>query len=188
MPTTNNLDILSHLVTQLSLIATSAMTASATYASGTLVLPATYSASGSMTASATYTSVTMTASATYYNNTVKSVDREYIERPYDEFPFIFINDISDKYIQRINKDLYRKFLEIQLVGLISDDRSNTHTPQLGTTLQRFKDDVQVCLSLDAYFNASDKELQILTIDTEDNYVPPNASFICSVYVQYYSTK
>lgn len=166
MATTNNLDILTHLEIRLLTIATSTVTASATYnASGTL-----------------------TASATYYNNNVQFVDREYIERPSDEFPFININDISDKYIQRICKNLYRKLLEIQIVGLVYDDRTITYTPQLGTTLQRFKDDVQVCLAGDTYFNASDLELQILTIDTEEGYVPPNASFVCAVFVQYYSVK
>lgn len=166
MATTNNIDILEHLVTQLSTIATSTVTASATYNA----------------------SATMTASATYYYNNVQSVDREYIERSYDQHPFIFINDISDKYLQRICKNLYRKILEIQIVGVVYDDRTNIHTPQLGTTLQKFKDDVQTCLSLDTYFNTSDLELQIMSIDTEDNYIPPNASFICNMFVQYYSTK
>lgn len=166
MATTNNLDILSHLVTQLSQIATSTMTASATYNA----------------------SATMTASATYYFNNVQSVEREYVERSYDQHPFIFINDISDKYIQRICKNLYKKILEIQIIGFVYDDRTSTHTPQLGTTLQRFKDDVQTALALDTYFNTSDLELQLVEIGTEGNYVPPNASFVCCVFVQYYSTK
>lgn len=161
MATTSNLAILEHLVTQLSTIAATATATASTYA---------------------------TATSSAYNNTVQSVDREYIEKSYDQYPFIFINDVDDKYIKRICKNLYQKVLEVQIVGMVADDRTNLGAtyPQLGTTLQRFKNDVQVCLGIDTYFNTEDLELQIMNIETEDNYVPPNASFICMLYIQYFS--
>ena len=123
-----------------------------------------------------------------YFNTVQSVDREYVERSYEQYPFIYINDINDVYLRRICKNLYVKGLEIQIVGFVFDDRTSATDPQLGTVLQRFKEDIQTCLAADTYFNTSDLELQLVNIETEDDYVPPNASFVAILHVQYFSEK
>jgi hypothetical protein len=161
MATTTNLEILQHLEAQLSTIAATSTATSSLYA---------------------------TATASAYNFTVQSVDREYIERSYDQFPFIYINDVDDQYVKRICKNLYQKVLEVMIVGLVCDDRTVTTAPQLGTTLQKFKNDVQVALSpdVDPFFNTSDIELQLINIETEDQYVPPNATFVCIAHIQYFS--
>lgn len=161
MAITSNLAILQHLETQLLTIVATATATASVYA---------------------------TATASAYNYTVQSVDREYIERSYEQYPFIYINDINDVYLRRICKNLYVKGLEIQIVGFVFDDRTSATDPQLGTVLQRFKDDVQTCLAIDPYFNTSDLELQMVNIETEDDYVPPNASFVAILHVQYFSEK
>ena len=120
-----------------------------------------------------------------YNNDVQVVDREYNERSYDQYPFFFINDIDDKYLHRICKNLYKKGLVIQIIGFVYSD---TTTPQLGTMLQLFKDDLKKCLAADTYFNTSTKELQIIEIETDSSYVPPQASFVCNIIVIHFDNK
>lgn len=122
-----------------------------------------------------------------YNNDVKSVDREYRQRSYDEYPFIFINDIDSKYLKRICKDLYKKALVVQIAGFVYDDRANTDNtlPELGTTLQKFKQDVTKCLGADTYFNTSDIELTIIEVYTKGLYRPPQASFVCNVLITHF---
>lgn len=120
-----------------------------------------------------------------YNNDVQCVDREYIERSYDQYPFFFINDIDDKYLHRICKNLYKKGLVIQIIGFVYSDNT---TPQLGTSLQLFKDDLKKCLAADTYFNTSTKELQIIEIETDSSYVPPQASFVCNIIVLHFDNK
>ena len=123
--------------------------------------------------------------ANAYNNDVQVVDREYNERSYDQYPFFFINDIDDKYLHRICKNLYKKGLVIQIIGFVYSD---TTTPQLGTMLQLFKDDLKKCLAADTYFNTSTKELQIIEIETDSSYVPPQASFVCNIIVIHFDNK
>lgn len=123
-----------------------------------------------------------------YVNTIQSVDREYQERQYDTYPFFFINDIDDKYVRRIAKDLYKKILIVQIVGFIYDDsRSVTGatSAQLGTKLQQLKDDLAKCLQADTYFNSSDIEMAILEMVTDSSYVPPQASFVCHLSIIHY---
>lgn len=120
-----------------------------------------------------------------YTNTVKGVDREYRERSYDEYPFIFVNDIDSKYLRRICKDLYKKALVVQIIGFVYDDGTNPALPQLGTTLQNFKQDVIKCLGADTYFNTSDIELAIIEVYTKGLYRPPQASFVCNILITHY---
>ena len=123
-----------------------------------------------------------------YSNTVVAVDREYVERSYDDYPFFFINDIDDKYILRICKDLYQKGLVIQIIGFIYSDRTSGTEPQLGTKLQLLKDDLRKCLANDTYFNDSYLQLDIIEIETDSSYVPPQASFVCNLIVVHYDSK
>ena len=123
-----------------------------------------------------------------YNNNIAGVDREYVERSYDTYPFFFINDIDDKYLLRICKDLYQKALVIQIIGFVYSDRTSSTAPQLGTKLQLLKDDLRKCLARDTYFNASDIQLDIIEIETDSSYVPPQASFVCNLIVLHYDDK
>lgn len=126
--------------------------------------------------------------ASGYNNSIKLVDREYRERAYEQYPYIMINDIEDKYVIRMCKNLYKKILIVEIVGFIYDDTHGTGKPQLGTKLQQFKEDLSLCLSRDTWFNNTTKKLQILDITTNGEYVVPNAAFICRVGVSHYDTK
>jgi hypothetical protein len=123
-----------------------------------------------------------------YNNNIAGVDREYVERSYDNYPFFFINDVDDKYLLRICKDLYQKGLVIQIIGFVYSDRTASTEPQLGTKLQLLKDDLRTCFARDTFFNASYAQLDIIEIETDSSYVPPQASFVCNLLVIHYDNK
>lgn len=124
-----------------------------------------------------------------YNNDIQSVDREFIQRNYDSYPFVFINDIDTKYVKRICKNLYRKALIIQIAGYVYKDATTaTPAPQLGTVLQGFKDDITKCLAASTFFNDGDKELQILEVSTDGYYRPPQACLLIHVSVMHYEDR
>ncbi len=127
-----------------------------------------------------------------YNNTIFEVTREQRERSNYSYPFVFVNDIKDRYTDRLCKNLYRKALHVQIVGEMYDDRrSDDDTlPQLGELLQKFKEDVTKCLTdvNDAFFNSTDCILVMGEIDTLDGYVPPNARFIAEIMIIHFDSK
>ena len=132
--------------------------------------------------------LTSITNANGYVNTVQYVDKEYRERSIDNYPFLFINDITEQYIRRICKDLYKKSVLIDIVGFVYDDAPGIDNPNLGTMLRTFKDDVLTCLRDDVFFNSTDVKLNIIEVVTEDNYVPPNASFLCRIAVTCYNDR
>lgn len=124
-----------------------------------------------------------------YHVDIQSVDREFVQRNYDSYPFVFVNDIDSKYVKRICKNLYKKALIIQIAGYVYKD-ATTATPaaQLGTALQEFKDDITKCLAASTFFNDSDKELQILDVSTDGYYRPPQACLLVHLAVTHYEDR